>query len=65
MSSVMLQGVLRMPPDMWSDGPIDVAQRHSRYIEAADKLAAIEELVTTDHETKEQFIQRVRAVLES
>ena len=33
MSSVMLQGVLRMSPDLWSGDAFDVMQRHSRYIE--------------------------------
>ena len=54
-----------MPPDMWSGDPIDLMQRHSRYVEAANKLEALDQLVTTNHESKEQFIQRVRAVLES
>lgn len=38
MSDVMLLGVLRMPPTMWDDGAIDVAQRYSRYLEAADRI---------------------------
>lgn len=42
MGDVMLHGVLRMPPDLWRDDPIDVAQRHSRYIEASDRIYALE-----------------------
>ncbi len=38
MSDVMLLGVLRMPPTMWNDGAINVAQRYSRYLEAADRI---------------------------
>lgn len=34
----MMQGVLRLPPEIWTDSPIDIAQRHSRYVEAADTL---------------------------
>lgn len=34
----MLLGVLRLPPDCWTDSPIDAAQRHSRYLEAADRI---------------------------
>jgi uncharacterized membrane protein YccC len=34
----MLHGVLRMPPDLWRDDPIDVAQRHSRYVEASNRI---------------------------
>ena len=39
MSKVMLLGVLRMPPELWvNDSPIDIQQRYSRYLEAADLL---------------------------
>lgn len=38
MSEVMLLGVLRMPPECWSGDPLDVGQRHSRYLEAATLL---------------------------
>lgn len=38
MSDVMLMGVLRMPPELWRDDPLDVAQRHSRYVQAADEI---------------------------
>jgi hypothetical protein len=38
MSDTMLLGVLRMPPGLWDNGPIDVMQRHSRYLEAADRI---------------------------
>ncbi len=52
----MLHGVLNMPPELWNnDSPIDVMQRHSRYVQAskyideleADLTAAREELVET------------------
>lgn len=65
MSSVMLQGVLRMPPELWTSDPVSIGQRHDRYLEAANKLQAIEDLVTTDHESKEAVIARVRSVLTS
>lgn len=42
MGDVMLHGVLRMPPHLWRDGPIDVAQRHSRYVEASDRIRELE-----------------------
>lgn len=42
MSDVMLMGVLRMPPEIWGDGVIDMCQRYSRYIEAADRIEAQE-----------------------
>ena len=48
MSDVMLLGVLRMPPELWGKGAIDVAQRHGYYRAAADRIeqdaARIQEL---------------------
>ena len=38
MSEIMLNAVLRMPPELWSNEPLDIMQRHSRYVEAADEL---------------------------
>jgi hypothetical protein len=38
----MLIGVLRMPPDVWTNDPLDEMQRHSRYNEAADEIEALE-----------------------
>ena len=39
MSDIMLLGVLRMPPNCWDHtSEMDVMQRHSRYIEAADRI---------------------------
>lgn len=40
MSDVMLHGVLRMPPELWRDEPMHVSQRHSRYIQASDRIDA-------------------------
>lgn len=42
MSDVMLHGVLRMPPKLWTGDVFDVAQRHSRYVQASDRIAADE-----------------------
>ncbi len=53
--------IINMPPELWNnDSPIDVMQRHSRYVQAskyideleADLTAAREELV----ETRKDFI---------
>jgi hypothetical protein len=38
----MLLGVLRMPSKIWSDDPIDIAQRESRYVEAADEIERLD-----------------------
>lgn len=43
MSDVMLHGVLKMPPNLWSDSPIDIAQRHGRYVEASKRIEQLEE----------------------
>jgi hypothetical protein len=54
MSEVMLLGVLRMPPELWRDDPIDVAQRYGRYKQAADEIvklrAAAEVALSVIHE---------------
>jgi Mg2+ and Co2+ transporter CorA len=42
MSDLMTHGVLRMPPDMWRDDPLDIAQRHSRYVAASDRIYELE-----------------------
>lgn len=39
----MLLGVLRMPISCWSGSSIDQQQRHSRYLEAADRIEDLEE----------------------
>jgi hypothetical protein len=42
MGMTMLLAVLRMPPELWDNGPIDQIQRHSRYVEAADLIEKFE-----------------------
>jgi hypothetical protein len=40
--SAVTQGILRMPPRLWSDQAIDVNQRHSTYVWAADQIVELE-----------------------
>jgi chromosome segregation ATPase len=48
MSDVMLHGVLNMPPNLWCDSPIDIAQRHSHYKQASQRIEELElELLET------------------
>jgi hypothetical protein len=42
MSDTMLHGILNMPPDLWSDTPIDQAARHARYVEASRQIIDLE-----------------------
>lgn len=42
MSDVMLHGVLNMPPNLWCDSPIDIAQRHSHYKQASQRIDQLE-----------------------
>jgi hypothetical protein len=44
MSSI-LDGVLRMPPDCWTDEAIDVHQLRSRYVQAADRIKELEKIL--------------------
>ena len=49
----MLHGVLLMPPELWSDSPIDRMQRHDRYKQASGRI-----------EEQEQEIERLRKDLD-
>jgi len=58
MSEVMLHGVLNMPPELWNnDSPIDVAQRHSRYIEASNRIYELEEQLQEAHEYADRLVE--------
>jgi len=57
MSDTMILGVLRMPPEIWSDEELDKRQRHARYLEAArlivrmqDALEEIRALAAENHD---------------
>jgi hypothetical protein len=41
-SNTMLHGVLNMPPEAWSNSPLDTAQRHGRYVEASNRIQDLE-----------------------
>ena len=43
MSDVMLHGVLNMPIELWKDDcELDKLQRHSRYVEASNKILELQ-----------------------
>ena len=42
MSDTMLHGILQMPPELWTNDAIDIAQRHSRYLEASKRIIELE-----------------------
>jgi len=42
MSDIM-RGVLCMPPSLWTDDPIEIAQRHSIYCEAWKKIERLQQ----------------------
>ena len=50
MSDLMLHGVLNMPPNLWCDSPIDIAQRHSHYKEASQRIEQLERELTEARE---------------
>ena len=54
-SDLMLHAVLQMPPDVWRDDcPIDIAQRHSRYLAASQRIEEQEnELERLQHKNAE------------
>jgi hypothetical protein len=38
----MLHSILQMPPEFWTSGATDIAQRHSRYLEASKRISQLE-----------------------
>ena len=62
MSDVMLHGVLNMPPDLWCDSPIDVAQRHGRYVEASKRIKELE-LELSEMRERCEKLQKERDIL--
>lgn len=64
MSDVMLLGVLRMPPDLWIDqSALDIAQRHSYYVSAADRIEAdakdIENLRALNDKLQKDYVELI------
>lgn len=59
MSDIMLLGVLEMPPSMWDGDSLDIAQRHSRYKQAAQRIRDDEALI----DAKDAEIAELRARL--
>lgn len=64
MSDVMLLGVLRMPPDCWVDqSALDVMQRHSYYVSAADRIEAdakdIENLRALNEKLQKDYVELI------
>lgn len=60
MSDIMLFGVLEMPPYLWHSDPIDIAQRHGRYKQAAQRIREDEEKLAA----KDAEIAELRAQVE-
>lgn len=64
MSDVMLLGVLRMPPNCWLDqSALDVMQRHSYYVSAADRIEAdakdIENLRALNEKLQKDYVELI------
>ena len=38
MSDLMLHAILNIPPDLWRGDPLDVKQRHGRYVDASQRI---------------------------
>lgn len=62
--SIILLGVLRMPPSCWGAGEIDVAQRHAIYCEAADEIEAHGHRCADDG-VSDKTVAKYRAEMES
>lgn len=57
MGDTMLHGVLRMPPHIWCDSELDKAQRHSRYLEASERIIRQDDRIAE----LEAEVERLRA----
>ena len=62
MSDVMLHGVLNMPPNLWSDCPFDISQRHGHYVEASKRIEELEHELSEMRERCEK-LQKERDIL--
>ena len=60
MSDVMLHGVLNMPPNLWCDSPIDIAQRHSRYKEASQRIEQLERELAEVTKQRDELAEAIR-----
>jgi len=58
----MLHGVLNMPPNLWCDSPIDIAQRHGRYVEASKRIVELE-LELSEMRARCEKLQKERDIL--
>lgn len=65
MSDTMLLGVLRMPPKLWDNGAIDVAQRHSYYTMAADRIEKDAAKIMELREDKQKLKDIIRELIDA
>ena len=65
MSDVMLHGVLNMPPNLWCGSPIDIAQRHSHYKEASQRIEQLEREVAATREQRDALANAGNQLLDS
>lgn len=54
----ILEGVLRMPPELWDGSELDVLQRHERYKKAADLLEKFKGLLAIIHHDGGQYTEK-------
>ncbi len=64
MSDVMLHGVLNMPPYLWSDSPIDIAQRHGRYVEASKRIKELELELSEARKQRDMLVEALKMFIE-
>lgn len=57
--SEITRGVLRMPPELWGDDPLSVAQRHARYVEAADTIDRLQAECDALRAAAQQVMERL------
>lgn len=62
----MLHGVLNMPPELWNnDSPIDVMQRHSRYVQASKYIDELERELAAVTEQRDRLVKTLENIAAS
>jgi hypothetical protein len=57
MSDILI-AILRMPPECWRDDPIDIQQRYSRYLEAAERIQELDQSIQTTEDRAQERSER-------
>jgi len=52
-----------MPPNLWCDSPIDIAQRHSRYKQASHRIEQLERELAAAREQRDTLAEALSLLM--